>query len=302
MDAVNFRAVESERQSPDSPPVASDAWRVIPGPDQDTRTRDTRSRDTRVQAPATRLLVCCQGDQDDEVRAYANNLGGLLRSQISFLEVPAKGGIQRIRREASDCNLVVFGEPKQSLLKRLLTGRPCHKAVNQVPVSILVTWRPRWPIRNILLIVRIEETDEAAADWVVRLARPSGAKVTILPILYSFPSVYAPINSEETALGELLSPKTQPGQQLRCLSQRLAQWQIEGTLRLRQGEPEWQIRWEVAEGDYDLIVIGAESHGRWHRLLVGGLVGPMLCWMNRPLLIARPLPADKSAKGDSEHE
>jgi nucleotide-binding universal stress UspA family protein len=188
------------------------------------------------------------------------------------------------------------------LLKRLLTGRPGHKAVNQVPISILVTCRPRWPIQTILLIVRLEETDEAAVDWVGRLARPSDAKVTILPVVSSFPAVYAPVSSEETALGELLSPKTQPGQQLRCLSQRLAQWQIEGTLHFRQGEPEWQIRWEVTEGNYDLIVIGAEPHGSWQRLLTDELVAPMLSWLNRPLLIARPVRAAQSTVGDKGHD
>jgi nucleotide-binding universal stress UspA family protein len=139
-------------------------------------------------------------------------------------------------------------------------------------------------------------------DWVARLARPSGAKAYILPVLYSFPSVYAPTSSEETALGELLSHNTQPGQQLRSLSQRLAQRQIEGTLRFRQGEPDWQIRWEVTEGGYDLIVIGAGTYGRWQRLLMGELVAPMLGWLNRPLLIARPALTAQSAVGDKGHD
>ena len=152
------------------------------------------------------------------------------------------------------------------------------------------------------MIVRVEETDVAAVDWVGRLARPSGAKVTILPVLSSFPSVYAPASSEETALGELLSPNTQPGQQLRHLSRRLAQWQIEGILHFRQGEPAWQIRWEVADGNYDLIVVGAEPYGRWQRLLMDELIAPMMGWLNRPLLIARPVRAAQNSVGDKEHD
>lgn len=53
----------------------------------------------------------------------------------------------------------------QSLLKRLLADRPCHKAINHLPVSIPVALRPRWPIQTILLITRVEETDEATVDW-----------------------------------------------------------------------------------------------------------------------------------------
>ncbi|UCG24795.1 MAG: universal stress protein [Chloroflexota bacterium] len=245
-----------------------------------------------------RLLACYQVDQDEDIRVYAEKLCDLLQGQITFLEVPVEGGAQQIRKVSGGCDLIVFGEPTLSLIERMLTGHPCRKAVNQAPVSILVPGRPRWPIQNILLIVRVEETDEAAVDWVARLARPSGAKVYILPVLYSFPSVYAPTSSEETALGELLSPSTQPGQQLRSLSQRLAERQIEGTLRFRQGEPAWQIRWEVTEGDYDLIVIGAEPYGSWQRLLMGELVAPMLGWLNRPLLIARPTLTAQSTVGE----
>ena len=292
IDTVNFRADKSTPQSPVSAAAVSETWQVIPGSD----------RDDRPQAPATRLLVCCPEGKGEEVRTYANYLGTLLRSQISFLEGSAKEDIKRINQEVNECNLVIFGEPKQSLLERLLTGCPCHKVVNQLPVSILVARRPRWPIQTVLLIVRVEKTDEAAVDWVGCLARPSGAKVTILPILYSSPSVYAPVSSEETALGELLSPNTQPGRQLRCLSQRLARWQIEATLRFRQGEPEWQIHWEVTEGNYDLVVIGAEPYDSWQGLLMGKLVTPMLGWLDRPLLIARPGQAAQSTVGDGEHD
>jgi hypothetical protein len=100
----------------------------------------------------------------------------------------------------------------------------------------------------------------------------------------------------------LFSLRTEPGQQLRCLSHRLAQWQIEGTLRFRQGEPEWQIRWEVMDRNYDLIVIGAEPYGRWPRLLMAELVAPMLGWLNRPLLIARPVWAAHGTEGDEGHD
>jgi len=289
IDVFDFRTIESSFRRPVSA-MADETWQVIP----------ERDRGTQGQAPTTHLLACFQDDQTEEVRAYADYLSGLLQGQISFLEVPAEGGFQRIRKEAGDCDLIVFGEPKQSLIKLLLSGQHCHEAVNQVPVSVLVTRQPRWPIQTILLIVRVEETDEAAVGWVGRLARPSGAKVSVLPVLSSFPSVYAPASSEETALGELLSPNTQPGQHLRGLSQRLAQWQIEGTLRFRQGQPEWQIRWEVTEGNYDLIVIGAEPDDRWQRWLEGELVAPILRWVNRPLLVARPTRAPNSTVGDDK--
>jgi nucleotide-binding universal stress UspA family protein len=250
----------------------------------------------------TRLLACFQDDRNKEFRAYADYLCGLLHSQLSFMELPAERTVKWIKHKAGDCDLVVFGEPKQSLIERMIAGRPGRRAVSQVPVSILVARQPRWPIKTILMITRTEETDEAALEWVGRLARPSGATVTILPVLCSFPSVYAPACSDETALGEILSPNTQPGRQLRNLCQQLTQWQITASLRLRQGEPEWQIRWEIAKGDYDLIVIGADPFRRWRRWLVGDLVTPMLRWVNRPLLVARPTQLTQYPTGVKGHD
>jgi len=287
MDTLDYGTVESGCRRPDSA-MPDEASQLIPGRDQDLR----------AEVPALRLLACFQHDTIEDIRAYADYLCYLLQGDISFLEVPANGVVKWIRKEAGDCDLIVFGEPKQSLIKRFLIGHPCHKVVNQMPLSIMIPRRPSWPIQTILLIVRIEETDEAAVDWVGRLARLSGARVSILPISSSYHSLYAPISSEETALGELLSPYTQPGQLLRYLSHRIAQWQIDGTLRFRQGEPEWQIRWEVMDGNYDLIVIGGEPYGRCQPWLMSELVVPMLSWLNRPLLIARPLPADQSTTGD----
>ena len=84
-------------------------------------------------------------------------------------------------------------------------------------------------------------------------------------------------------------PIPPPGWQLRHIAKRLERWQIESDLHLRQGEPDWQVREEVANGNYDLIIVGAGPYNRLHRLFLGELVGPLLCWVNRPLLIARPI-------------
>ena len=86
------------------------------------------------------------------------------------------------------------------------------------------------------------------------------------------------------------------------MCQQLTQWQITASLRLRQGEPEWQLRWEIAEGDYDLIVIGADPFRRWRRWLVGDLVTPMLRWVNRPLLVARPTQSTQGPTGVTGHD
>ena len=71
----------------------------------------------------------------------------------------------------------MFGEPERTWLEMLLTGQPCGQAIAQSSTSFLLARRPRWPIRSILLILRIEKTDEAAVDWLARLAQPGKTAV-----------------------------------------------------------------------------------------------------------------------------
>ena len=241
-----------------------------------------------MEATAEMLVYLPDSGKSTAVREYAKYLHGLLGGQICFEPMMSKEGASHIRIATANCELIVFGEPEQSWLETLLTGRPCGQAIAQSPTSFLLARRPRWPIRSILLILRIEETDQAAADWLARLAQPGETAVTILPIVPSLPAMYRMGNRVQAGLEVLLSPNTPSGRHLRHIAQQLEQWQIEGDLHLRQGEPDWQIRDEVAVGNYDLILIGAEPHGRIYRFLLGELVAPLLCWVDRPLLIAQP--------------
>jgi len=242
-----------------------------------------------------KLLVCIPGTPKNDVtwayaritRAYAQYLHDLLGGEINYAPISAKEDVTHIKQAAVNCDLVVLGEPEQLGLERPLTGHPYEKFVTRLPTSFLWARRPRYPIQNILLILRLEKTDDAALEWGARIAKPSGATITILPIVPSLPVMYSLGNRIQTGLDMLLSSNTPAGQHLRRLAKRMAGWQVNSDLHLRQGEPELQIREEVAEGAYDLIVIGAESYGRLQRLLLGELVGSMLHWVERPLLIAR---------------
>jgi nucleotide-binding universal stress UspA family protein len=236
------------------------------------------------------MLVCLTDSAEGcVVREYAQYLRGVLGGRICFEPMLSKEDVGRIRQASTNCDLIVFSEPEQSWLETLLTGRLCNQAVAKSSTSFLLARRPRWPIRHILLILRIEETDEAAAAWLAHLVQPGETAVTVLPLVPSLPAMYNLGNRVQTGLDELLSPNTPSGNYLRYIAQQLNHWQIDGNLHLRQGDPNRQIRDEVAEGSYDLVLIGAEPRGRFYRRLLGELVTPLLRWVDRPLLIAQPL-------------
>ena len=240
-----------------------------------------------MTAASQMLVYFPDSSVGDTVRAYAHYLQGLLGDCVCYEPLISTEGLVRIKQAGANCDLVVFGEPEQSWLEMVLSGRPAGQVVEQSATSLLLARQPRWPIRRILLILRIDRTDEAAVCWLGRLAKPGETAVTVLPIVPSLPAMHSVGNHIQAGLDVLLSPNTPSGRQLRHIAGQITQWQIEVDLHLRQGEPDWQIRDEVAEGAYDLILIGAEPHGRLYRFLLGELVGPLLSWVDRPLLIAR---------------
>jgi nucleotide-binding universal stress UspA family protein len=240
------------------------------------------------------LLVCAHNSPiADKVSAFARALGDLIGAHVCYFK-PLAGDdancatvAQWVKQSGSD--LVVWGEPDQSLGRRLLSGPAYRNTTKRIGASLLVARQPRWPLKRLLLIVRGEEMDNAALDWVVRLARPSGAVVTVLTVVPPMPAMYDRCARLQHRLDTLLTTDTSLGRQMRQAARWLVEWELEGTLRLRQGAPNQQIGLEVAEGDYDLLVVAARPYGRWRRWLTEGWVISLLRWIDRPLLIAKPI-------------
>jgi nucleotide-binding universal stress UspA family protein len=170
------------------------------------------------------------------------------------------------------------------LVERLLLALDKRQVTSP---SCLVAQRPRWPLQQILLVIQGGEADEAAVDWTVRLARESGATVTVLVVVPPVPAMYRGLTRMQQGLAAVLAADTPLGEQVRRVARHLVDWEIDATLRLRQGAPDWQIHEEVAEGDYDLLVVAAQPPGRWVRWLRDDLVCRLLHCIDRPVLIAR---------------
>lgn len=233
----------------------------------------------------------------DEVRTYAQNLSTMLGARLNSFETPetGKGACRALieETERARADMVIFRAPRQSMLSRLVDGGDDRALIDLLPVSSLLVFGIRWPIKNILFVLRNEDSDEVSLDWTLDLAKPCGALVTVLPMTIPVPAVYAHLQPE---FPTLLATDCRLGRKMRWVASRLVDRGIEGTLRLRNEPPNDQIRCEVLEGDYDLIVIAAEPQNRFRRQFYGDLVTPLAAWADRPLLIAKPRINQKEKK------
>jgi nucleotide-binding universal stress UspA family protein len=178
-------------------------------------------------------------------------------------------------------------EPPQSWVSRFIFGSAISSTLEQAPISLLVIRQPRWPLRQILLVVRSEEVQGLAAGWTVRLARASGAAVTVLALVPQF-SPMPSREAQQQGLLMLLAHHTPLERQVAYVSQQLQEEGMEASLRLRPGSPEQQIQAELNAQSYDLIILAAESKDGWLRRLLGESVEPVLNQATCPVLIVKP--------------
>jgi len=240
-----------------------------------------------IDEETKRILVYLpRADAGIAIRTYGGYISNLLQGQTTFILESFGESFPNLTTTSRDFDLILFGEPEQSTLERILFGSIGRRVARKTPTTILIAQQPRWPIKKILLVIRVEASEELAVDWAGRLAHLSEAHLTILPLVPFQPLIYASASHLQVGIESLLMPNTPSGEQLRILLNQLEQWQVDGTLRVRQGDPLWQICWEINEGKYDLVIIGAEQRSRWRRWLFGELVGPLLNRTTAPLLIA----------------
>jgi len=228
----------------------------------------------------------------NEIETYTDQLATLLGAHLNRFETSSveNHAYEALIAEIGQIhpNVVVLSKLEGSILERLIEGSPDQNYTDQLPGSLLMVRQPRWPLKHILLILRKDASDESAVQWTISLAHLSGARVTILPLTNQLPNLDDLDTPIRCSLDTILASGSVFGKKLRSVAQQLDNAEISGTLRLRQEPPTWQIRIELLEHDYDLIVLNSEPHDElWHWILAE-LINPLLSWTDSPVLATKP--------------
>lgn len=178
----------------------------------------------------------------------------------------------------SDDLIAAAGRPDVALLVAHVSDDvTLRRLVHQSPASLLLLRGDHAPIGHVLIALRGYGSDHEALERVLPIMVQEGALATVLPLA----------GSGATHLNQLLVGETPARQHLQHFLHALDRQEIQLTLRLRQGEPSSQISLELAQGNYDLLVIAAEGEGRfvWQVL---SHIDEQQVWPGRPVLIVRP--------------
>jgi len=228
-----------------------------------------------------------------EVEPYAKLFAQLMDARLTHIknvdtdQRPREFLSAEVERQQPD--LVVFHNPVTLLPIWWMPNWIENQLIKQIPVSLLVTRNPSWPLRKILLVLRDSKSDKSAVKWILGIASKCDVAVTVLPLIAPAPPVFAGMNIYHRSLINLLVSTCPLGDTLRQISQTFAERNIQGTLRLREGTIIDQIRQEVEECDYDLAVVAADTQRSIIRWMMGELVNPLLNLVEVPILIAKPI-------------
>jgi nucleotide-binding universal stress UspA family protein len=236
-----------------------------------------------------KLTVCAFPEPlSDELCGYAWALCDLMGAHLD--RVSSAGEMNALTGPGArpDCDLLMFGQRRHPLIRRLLSSEGAQASQSSVLPAILVAERPRWPLKRILLVLCGEGADHGAVDWGLRLALPSAAAVTVLAVVPPMPIMYRGLSRMEQSIAALLTTDTALGRQMHRVARRLAEREVNGALRLRQGAPDEQIYREVVEGDHDLVVLAPRPCHWWLRQLKGDPICSLLSQVDRPMLLVAP--------------
>lgn len=238
-------------------------------------------------------VVCSSRDPSaDAVWEYSQALADLLGARVSRVSSMADMQSLISGEQAVQRNLIVLLErdkpPLHQLLSHLASDDASAARFREAPAALLAPHKPCWPLTRILLVLWGEEADQAAVDWVVRLAQSSGIAVTVLAVVPPVPAMYSGMARMQQGLPELLNTDTPLGRQMRQAARSLAECQVESTLRLRQGPPDWQVGRELVEREYDLIALATRPRRRWLHWLGEEPASLLLRKTDRPVLMAIP--------------
>jgi nucleotide-binding universal stress UspA family protein len=162
------------------------------------------------------------------------------------------------RKAASELTeLVVFGPFGRPALRRFLMGRSFRHLLAEISTPILYVPTVRLPLRKMLICLGGLGYGLTAEHLGVKLARVTGAAVTLLTVVPPIDLDYPEAQKIRTNWQTLAETDTLPGRTLRKAIE--AALEVEVTVRVvtRQGNVVEEIRAEIKEGNYDIICMGS---------------------------------------------
>jgi nucleotide-binding universal stress UspA family protein len=253
-----------------------------------------------LQSKATVMSVRSASESPHVGESILNNACKLLDlnsvSKLIRYGTPAKQILEEIKK--GDYDLVIMGAHDQPSFGELFLGSVSRRIVDQSPISVLIVRQPSSNLDKILVPIAGRKASNPTVQMSARLAKAFKAKVTLLHVASTIPSMYSGMDRLDENLSELLQTDSRIARNIREFAAMLRSIGIDAHIELRHGTPIDEIFCALEKENYALMVIGSSRHSRFNRLFTDEIALQLVDHAFCPVLVMKELtpisPQDKA--------
>jgi nucleotide-binding universal stress UspA family protein len=249
-------------------------------------------------AEVTLLGIVTSPGRDAQVQAALDHAQSLF-PRPAEVKVRAGRPANEVLAEAATgrYDLIVMGSRGRRGWQRVAFGSVAARLARSSPIPVLIVKGGRMVVRKVLACTSGDVRGERVARWGGHVAYWLKAETTILHVMSQIPmSPQANLDELDETAEEAIARHTREGKHL-AHEVELVQAQGAATSvmpKLRYGLVREEIVAEVAEGDYDLVVIGGHqapdlggSRSRIREYLLEDVTDHIIMDVNRPILVVK---------------
>ena len=253
-----------------------------------------------LQSKATVMSVRSASESPQVGEAILNNACKLLdltsASKLIRYGIPAEQILEEIKN--GDYDLVIMGAHDQPSFGELFLGSVSRRIVDQAPISVLIVRQPSSNLDKILVPIAGRKASNPTVQMSARLAKAFNAKVTLLHVVSTIPSMYSGMDRLDENLSELLQTDSRIACNIRGFATMLRSVGIDAHIELRHGTPIDEILRALEKDNYALMVIGSSRYSRINRLFTDEIALQVVDHAFCPVLVQKELisisPQDKA--------
>lgn len=214
-----------------------------------------------MQAPLTLVGLLEAPGEEENVEEIFSRAVSLFQEQGASYSLQLETGLAEdvIPRKTAEsaADMIVVGPLGRPALRRFLVGRSFRHLMAEVSKPILYIPAARIPLRKMLICLGGLEYGLTAEHMGVKVARMSGASVTLLTVVPEIDLDYPEAQNIRNNWRNLAETDTLPGRTLRKAIAAAIQSEVTVRVITRQGNPVEEIRAEIKAGDYDMVCMGS---------------------------------------------
>lgn len=260
-----------------------------------------------------KFLICVEGSraaaEAADLGESLGRLAGAETAQLRVIDSPREavshrdtGSLLRVGNpvpeilaEATRGNfdLIVIGAHTRNRLTELVLGTTASRLAKQSAIPLLIVKQPHSTIRHILVCTGGEAPGEFCSQWGGRVAAWTGARITLLHVMSQLAlTAKSKLDDLDDTAEEAIREQTREGLHLQRSIQlaKEAKAATEVKPKIRHGLVVDEILAEVAEGDYDLVAIGAHfvpDNDPLRGLLLDDLTDQLIAHCPQNVLVVR---------------